>query len=291
MPASPDTSPSGPLILGASGRIGAMWRRLAQEGQWPGAVPLWHSRTGRGDYLWDMDATPAADPRLAGVRGMIVLAGTTSGDAANLARNTHCARAALDLAAREGIGPVLLCSSSAVYARPAPDAAPLTEAAATVAPDDPRARYGAAKHAMERDAADHRTPSACLRIANVAGADAALLAAARGNVTLHRLADGTAPRRHYIGPLGLAQVCTGLIAAHHGGAALPRVLNVACPDEIAMSALLDAANVPFEWTPAPEDALPALPLDLSCLLALAPVPAAVPSALVAEARAAGWVPA
>ena len=50
------TAERGPLVLGAGGRIGTMWRRLAARGLWPGPEPVWHTRDGRdGTLAWDWD--------------------------------------------------------------------------------------------------------------------------------------------------------------------------------------------------------------------------------------------
>lgn len=277
-----------PLVLGGTGRVGRMWRRLAAAGHWPGPEPLWHARTpdraAPGDVVWDMAGPAPVDPRLALVTGMIVLAGATSGDDATLAVNSTAALAALDLAAREGIGPVLLASSVAVYGRPQPGDAPLSEAA----PLRATAPYGRAKIAMERAAAAHGHPATCLRIANVAGADALFINAAQGPMVLDRFPGGASPQRHMIGPLALARITCALIDRASRGAGLPHTLNVASPGAVAMSDILGAANVPFGWRPAGDGALAALPLDLTLLAGLVAPELTDAATLVAEARAAGW---
>ena len=271
-------SDPGPLILGANGRIGLMWQALWRAGAWPdGRRPVWHGRD-KADVHWDM-TTPPPDI-LPQCDGVIVLAGRTTGTEAELARNTTLALSALDLAARHGLGPVLLCSSSAVYGR-APG--PQTEEM-----QSPANAYGAAKLAMEQAAAGHPHPSCALRIANVAGADAALLNAARGPVTLDRFEDGQTPRRMYIGPASLLRVMLDLIAFVRMGGTLPPALNVARPGLIPMGALLDAAGAPWTPRPAPVEALPELTLDLSRLSALVPLSPATPRSLVLEAQLGGW---
>ena len=277
---SPAPDATGPLILGSGGRVGRAFRALADAGLWPGALPLWHSRTG-ADYAWDMLAGDAPrDPRLARARGMIVLTGGT-GSATGPEGSAALARAAIALARREGIGPVLLCSTQAVYGRatgPQPESATPT----------PASPYGAAKLAMEQAVAGE-AGVCCLRIGNVAGTDMAMSNAALGPVALDRFPDGTAPRRCYIGPLSLAATMLRLIATRD----LPPLLNVAAPGLTPMDALLTAAGARWHWQPAPPTALPALDLDLSLLQTIAPLPdsAGTPEALVAEARAAGWRPA
>ncbi|SMY06532.1 NAD-dependent epimerase/dehydratase family protein [Flavimaricola marinus] len=277
---SQQTDDLGPLILGASGRVGQAFRTLHRAGLWPAtAQPLWHARQpGQGDYGWDMLAEDAPrDPRLARVRGMIVLTGGTGGTTGP-DHNSALAKAAIDLATREGIGPVLLCSSQAVYGRAT---GPQTE----ITDPTPANAYGEAKLRMEQTV-QGAAGVCCLRIGNVAGTDMLLRNAALGPVTLDQFADGSAPRRCYIGPLSLAATMLTLIDQP----TLPRLANVAAPGELGMDALLTAAKADWRWRPAPADALPALSLDLSRLMELAPLPAKAGTApaLIDEAQSAGW---
>lgn len=275
-----DGSP-GPLILGSTGRIGRAFKALCRGGHWPeGRGPLWHAREG-ADYAWDMlNERPPNDSRLSEVSGLIVLVGGRSGGEIAPTQAADLACAALDLAAREGIGPVLLCSSQAVYgAAPGPHS--------EAGPTAPHTDYGRAKHAMEEAAGAN---ACCLRIGNVAGCDMLLRNARTGPVTLDRFADGTGPRRCYVGPLSLARIMLALIAR---GGDLPVRLNLAAPGSVAMADLLDAAGLPFGWRRAPEGALSDLRLDLSRLAGLVPLDPdwGRPVRLVAEARQAGWSPA
>ncbi|MBM1222186.1 NAD-dependent epimerase/dehydratase family protein [Ponticoccus sp. SC2-23] len=276
-----DVPARGPLILGAGGRIGRAFRVLAEGGHWPVAErPLWHGRRG-ADYSWDMLAEPPPrDDRLSDVSGMIVLAGGRSGGDIAPQEAAALARAALDLALREGIGPVLLCSSQAVYG---PTAGPHSEVGPTAA----HTAYGEAKLAMENAAG---VDACCLRIGNVAGCDMLLMNAAKGRVTLDRFPDGQSPRRCYIGPVSLARIMIGLL---DGGRSLPAALNLAAPGTVSMSDLLEAASLDFDWRPAPAGALPDLRLDLSRLAGLVPLDPDWGQAetLIAEARLAGWAPA
>lgn len=281
---SQTTDDLGPLILGATGRVGQAFQTLHRTGLWPGAKPpLWHGRAiGSTGYSWDLMAQDAPrDPRLARVRGMIVLTGGTGGGIAghtDTDQTTALAKAALGLAAREGIGPVLLCSTQAVYG-------PTTGPQSEIANPSPANSYGHAKLAMEQ-AAQGVSGACCLRIGNVAGTDMLMRNASAGPVTLDQLPDGTAPRRCYIGPLSLAATMLTLLDQPD----LPPLLNVAAPGDLAMDALLTAAGARWQWKPAPAGALAALSLDLSRLMALAPLTADKGSAatLVTEARAAGW---
>ncbi len=289
---------SGPLILGAGGRLGQSWQRLWQAGHWPdSAAPLWQMRRPPGPELegpdladgalvWDLlDQRPPDDPRLDRARGVVVLAGVTAGPPEALARNAALAEAAIRLSVERGLGPVLLCSSGAVYGR-------ATGPQAEAGPPHPANPYGAAKLAME-DAVAGTANVTALRLSNVAGCDMLFSAAAAGAVRLDRFANGTAPRRAYIGPLTLARVVLRLIGLAGAGVPLPPVLNVAAPGTVGMDEVLQAAGLSWTWTPAPDSALPELALDTGLLQGLAPVEAAAGTAavLVAEAALAGWRPA
>jgi nucleoside-diphosphate-sugar epimerase len=265
----------GPLILGSTGRVGRALRAV-----WPGAA-VWHGRT-TGDWQWDM-AEPA--PPLPGrPTAIICLAGATDGDADRLANNTTCALAALALARRDGIWPLLILSSAAVYGRagtPGHEDAPFP----------PTTPYGAAKQAMEL--ALHASlrpdePALILRMANVAGCDAVFASMARGDVLMDRFPDGLAPRRSYIGPVTLARTLLALVAV---APSRPMVLNLAQPALLGMDAIAQAACARWTDRPAPPDALPVMHLDTGRLTELVPVPDATPGQLVAEARASGWTPA
>lgn len=270
----------GPLILGASGQVGQALRTLWSSGHWPsGAEPLWHSRAAGGqDYQWDMLTQEApSDNRLANTYGVIVLTGGSQGQV-DPDENTNLAKAAIDLADRENLGPVLLCSSQAVYG---PASGPQTENA----DPKPANAYGAAKLAMEQAVAT-TSRVCCLRIGNVAGCDMLLRNASKGPVALDQFADGSAPHRCYIGPKSLASTMLALIACPD----LPPRVNVAAPGEIGMDQLLDEAGAEWSWHPAPPTALARLNLDLSLLQAIAPLPQAsgTAEALIAEARQSGW---
>jgi nucleoside-diphosphate-sugar epimerase len=118
-----------------------------------------------------------------------------------------------------------------------------------------------------------------LRIGNVVGADT-LLGGGVGPVSLHRFADGSGPRRSYIGPVALARTLAGLAAAP----ALPPVLNVAAPGAVAMADLLEAAGRCRRWSPAPEGTVREVTLDTSLLGTILDLPPGGAAAMVAEWR-------
>ncbi|NBB97618.1 MAG: NAD-dependent epimerase/dehydratase family protein [Alphaproteobacteria bacterium] len=260
------------LVMGASGRLGAYMRQF-----WPGMAidPVWQYRADApaDALLWHPLRAPVPD--CGPVETVLCLSGVTQGAA--LDRNADLALAALKAARALGAGRVLLASSSAVYgADPGPHA--------ENGPCRPVNDYGHAKLAMEQAAfrqADG-VNLCCLRIGNIAGADA-LLGGLRPDVRpmLHRFKDGRAPRRAYIGPKTLSDVLAQLASRAD---VLPPVLNIAQPGLVGMDALLRAAGRDWDWTDAPATALPELRLALDRLQGLCPFPAATAEALVAEWR-------
>ncbi|WP_191090066.1 NAD-dependent epimerase/dehydratase family protein [Histidinibacterium aquaticum] len=257
------------LFLGATGRIGRMvlrhWSAVP-----PGARLVPQSRAA-GEGLLQWDPLDPAVPVQAEV--IFAFAGVTrSGEGARL--NVDLGEAAVAMARHCGVRRVLLASSSAVYG----PGAQMSEET----PCKPVNDYGAAKLAMERAVAGAEVETCCLRIGNVAWADALLGRMGEGNaVTLDRFDDGEGPRRSYIGPRTLADVLVAL--ARHPDP-LPPVLNVALQRPVAMSGLLEAARQPWRWRPAPATAVQDVTLDCARLAALVDLPegAAEPAALIAE---------
>lgn len=249
----------GPLVLGATGRVGCA---LRASGVMQGAI--WQSRTPRAGFLtWDMLHDPAPDVVCSGV---IQLAGDVDSYAA-------LAEVACDLGDALDV-PVLIASTQAVYG-------PQMGALSEDMPCQPASDYGRAKLAMEQAVAGRR--ATCLRIGNVAGSDALFRSMTAGPVGLDEISAGQGPRRAMIGPVTLAHVLLGLLETE-----IPPVLNVAQPGLIDMADLLRAAGATWAWQAAPETALAALELDLTALIGCISVPVADPAALVVEARATGW---
>lgn len=263
------------LLVGGSGRVGrllmAVWPRTGPDlvVQHRAAPP---QQASAPVLAWDLVAdgpAPLVDWVRAhgGLEAMVLLAGVTPAPGvseAALAGNTQIAMAAIDGARAAGIPRVLVASSSAVYG--AGRGTPLAEEAAL----GPVNAYGRAKIEMERLCQRAPTGMAvtCLRIGNVAGADALLLSAekAQAPLVLDQFEDGAGPVRSYVGPETLARLLAELALYP---ADLPGVLNIAARAPVAMADLLVAAGTPWRWRPAPETALQRITLDCTRLAALA----------------------
>lgn len=195
-------------------------------------------------------------------RGGVILnlAGVTDPNGP-LEDNVTTAARAIDEGARRGAR-VFLMSSVAVYG--AGDFAETDEPA-------PLNAYGRAKLRMEA------LPGAAtiLRLGNVAGADA-LLGRAGAEVVL----DPVDPVRSYIGPVTLARVLRAVMAAQD----LPRILNIAEPPPVAMSALLDAAGIAWRFGPDRPGVVARVGVSTDRLDAICPLPPADPARMVAEWR-------
>ena len=285
----PGMSPPRLLILGSSGRLGAMLRTVWGGGPRigpDGPSVLWQSRRGLAgggsQAILDPLAAPEALRRAVAAADVVLsLAGPAVDPAADHGQHAALARAVVD--ARDAVAagpdptPILLMSSAAVYgSRDA--AAPLDEGSACV----PVGAYGHGKRAMER-AVEGAAAVCVLRLGNVVGADALVGRALPGRpVTLDRFPDGATPTRSYVGPFGLARLLAALVALAARGR-LPGVLNVAA-GRVEMAALLDAARLPWKARPAPDGAIRSVILDTARLDALATLPAEARTAagMVAE---------
>ena len=254
------------LVLGSGGRLGKLLRAA-----WPGdpAVPtLWHGGEG-SEFQFNILSDPSAlAAAIAQSNTILLLAGVTQErEDWPFSTNVELARTVLEAA---GARPVLLASSAAVYGRAG---GVLHENILS----NPASNYGKSKRDMEHLAgAFPRTT--CLRIGNVAGADA-LLGTARDHYNLDRFSDGTYPMRSYIGPRMLAQVICDLALKADD---LPPTLNIACPDLISMADLLDAAAKSWQATIAPDTAIKTVHLDTTRLWAILPKRSGTAAQIVAD---------
>lgn len=265
------------LVTGATGRVGRLLRHA-----WSASPVLWQSRSAPDVAVLVWDFGPDLPARWPAGAVILHLAGVTRGSAADLAANVTLARALADAARRKGAAHVLFASTQAVY-RPGP--LTLTE----TTPPDPVSDYGRAKLAAEEVLAEGLAGSGtgltCLRIGNIAGADALLggqAASGAARVVLDPIAgQPMGPERSYIGALTLARVLAALVARAPD---LPGVLNLAQPGAVAMGDLLDAAGLDWGFGPARDGAVPRVVIATDRLAALVPLPAASAPGLVAELR-------
>ena len=254
------------LVIGGSGRVGFLLRRAWDR--LGGNDALWQTR--RTDLAGSIRFDPLDEPgrfrdAAHGMAAILNLAGPVSGDACALAVHTELALAACEAAKAAQVPLVLLASSAAVYGD-------IDGAAVEDGEVRPISNYGRAKLEMERAvarwcSATQKGPSVtCLRIGNVAGADA-LLGAATCSAPrrLDIFADGSSPRRSYIGPSCLAGVLSTLISRGARGTALPFEMNVSLRGTVPMAALLAAARLGWTARPAPPGAIAEVRLDVTRL--------------------------
>ncbi|MGB3246829.1 MAG: NAD(P)-dependent oxidoreductase [Sulfitobacter sp.] len=252
------------LVLGGSGHLGAMLAAF-----WPrdAALRLHSTKPNPGFMVFDLTLDPAkAVAAMTGAGAVICLSGVIPARVAQSAdvfsRNTDLALCAIESAHLAGAGRVFVASSAAVYggARGI-----LDETTACL----PVSEYGAAKLAMEEAAlaraAELGHPVTMLRIGNVAGADA-ILGGWYDGMKIDQFADGTTPRRSYIGPKTLAQVIHALSIQDD----LPEVLNIAAPGAIEMGKLLDAAGLPWLARTPDKGVIPQVALSTKRLESLVP---------------------
>lgn len=254
------------LVLGATGRVGQLLRRVWDHTPPTAVRPIYQSRHAMSGHV---TFAPGDDPAVFGpVDGVLALWGVTAGTAQELAQNTALAVAAERIASACGAGYVLHASSIAAYA-------PLDVPMAEDTPLSATAPYGLAKADMERALASMNGAGglsgqdrSILRFGSIAGAESLAAAmAGSGPIVLDRFPDG-APMRSYIAPSDLARVITGLCALPKKDR--PDVLNVGAPNPIRMHQLLEAANHPFDWRPAPDHAREVAILNTDRLTRLLP---------------------
>lgn len=262
------------LVLGATGRVGTLLRRSwEQETLQDDNVVLTfqtrktqHARS--GDLEWNiLDPFPVQNPDAAAFDCMIVLAGVVPGPHADLGLNTPIGQASVNAAAQLKIPRMLLASTSAVYGTHSD--APLAEDALLMPVND----YGHAKRTMEQTCLKQANALGielcCLRIGNVAGADALVCngtALDQGEtLTLDQFEDGGTPIRSYIGPHSFARVLMSLARTSQP---LPNTLNIAAPQPVSMHALAQAAGFPVTLRPAKNSAHQHITLNCTALTKL-----------------------
>ncbi len=213
------------------------------------------------------------------------LAGQVSGSARALHANVTLASAIGRAAAARQAPCVFFASTVAVYA---PGPGPISEDQ----PPQPGTDYGQSKWQAEKVLRHELSASGshltCLRIANVAGADALLGGGAgrRDGVVLDPVPGQNGPERSYIGPLTLARVVSALVvAALARRIDLPDTLNIAQPGRVAMGDLLTAAGLDWRFGPPRPGVIARVQVDTSRLQALTEVAPATPAGLVAELAA------
>lgn len=249
------------LIVGASGRVGSL---LSRAWQLAGHTPiLQHRGKGLPIDLPQIDWAPLSQPVPKGLdqfSAMIILAGAVPGRG-DLALNARLADACLQAADQAGISRVILASSSAVYG------ANGGGASRENTPLYPVNAYGQSKIAAEAVADIWRGRGlrvTCLRIGNVAGADALLTNPARP-LPLDQFSDAQGPVRSYIGPISMARALAVLLHLD-----LPKVLNFAAPLPISMASLASAAGIAWGWQAAPSTAQQHVTLNCAALTKMVP---------------------
>lgn len=266
------------LLVGSTGRIGSFMMRHWSVTPAAGltVVPQARSLVDESVLVW---SPRSGDPLPAGrFDAMLMLAGVTPSGGGRLSANAEIAEASLAAAAKARIGRVLVASSASVYG--AGSEVPFRETDAL----RPASDYGRSKVEMEGVCMGWRERGldvTCLRIGNVAGADALLGATHEGTVTLDQFADGAGPVRSYIGLKTLAEL-TGSLLTLTGQ--LPPVLNVAAPSPTSMEALAVAAGLEVRWRQAPSSAVQFALLDCSLVASIFDFPAGSsdPSTMVSQ---------
>lgn len=241
-----------PLVLGASGRLGRMvlraWRSKGAQGRKIAAQ--YRSDTENAtqtDLTWDIE--DGLDPVKRWIESngpistFVILSGVTPSTGSKMDDNISIANSYLEAASTLKVPRVLLASSSAVYG---------TGNGEAFSEDDvckPLSAYGISKMTMELSAQIFRNSGVevcCLRIGNVAGADALLLNAPKAHfdspLTIDYFSNGHGPQRSYIGPCSLAYVLGQLIDLQNK---VPFVLNIAATEPVYMEELAEAAALPW----------------------------------------------
>ena len=263
-------------LVGSTGRVGTLvvracssyWADVPLQTRMVGATNsqqclAWDIRDGSAPLRNWMSEYDMIDT-------LIVLAGVTTAKAGDVYDNVSIAEAYLEVAREVGIRRILLASSSAVYG--AGDGQPLAETSACLPLND----YGHAKLQMEQVAGAYATYGfevCCMRIGNIAGADAMLLnaprATSRAPLMIDQFADGRGPLRSYLGPAQFGEILTSL-ATHPDP--LPACLNVGGKMPVYMEDIAEAAGLPWIYTAAPKDVKQVITLDCTRLADLIRLP-------------------
>ncbi|MEM7470452.1 MAG: NAD-dependent epimerase/dehydratase family protein [Pseudomonadota bacterium] len=254
------------LVLGARGKLACLLRAAWPESGEIEPVWLGADDQSRGlDLLNDTDQLARA---MTDADVILNLAGVTrERGGRRFADNPAIAQNSLQCADGR---PVLLCSSAAVYGN--------TKALCHEdMPPAPLSAYGRSKQEMERIAQGFDN-AICLRMCNVAGADA-LLAQDRDAYRLDQFPDGSFPSRSYIGPHHLALILQELATITAKGHALPDRLNLAADPPVTMDALLSEAGKTWTPVPAPPEAIAQVHLDISRLTNLIATKSPYPSVI------------
>ncbi len=235
-------------------------------------VPQFRDACPKGGLLWDPLDGPSplldAADKTGGFGTMVVLAGVTPGPGKLLGMNRVLAEACLRAAKIAEVRRVLLASSSAVYGLG--NGSPFSEDMICA----PVNEYGRAKLEMEQASAAWRDVGldlCCLRIGNVAGADALILNIAKSKIddalTIDVFEDGRGPLRSYIGPRTMAAALQSLCNHPHP---LPEVLNFAVPTPLHMEDLAMAAKHPWRKSHSTRHSYQKITLNCSALSRLHP---------------------
>ena len=261
------------LVLGSTGRIGTMLRPVWDAGSCGRGIEFTYQTRRPGpehasDVLWNLEGSPPAQLLEAGPFDvLLVLSGVVPRAGAKLAQNAAIGLDSLEAAKALGAKTVILASSSAVYGMQSDS--PYHEDDCPAPAND----YGRAKYEMEQRCAVHARDLGlvlcCLRIGNVAGADALLgngAALKQGaRLRIDSFSGGGTPLRSYIGPHTLAKVLCELVQNHK---ALPGVLNIGAPNPVEMATLAQAAGMAFDLVPAMGSAHQYITMDCAALAGL-----------------------
>lgn len=261
------------VVFGTRGRLGRLLKRA------------WIQKGVSHLFADPCDLRAPGSVQVTDLQGRVVmcLAGVTPASKARVGQtiydNQTIAEGMMQIAADGRAAGVLFLSSIAVYGA---KGAPWAEDADLLG----HSAYARAKIAMEKCVFEMSSsldlPATCLRLGNVAGADAALGGWTEG-AQMDVFANGRTPLRSYIGPKTLVDALDALATQVTD---LPPVLNLGSAPAIEMGDLLDAAQ--YDWTarPAARGALAHAELDLTRLrLVLGPLSQTSAQSLVAEVAA------